>query len=150
MTELERRSEREFLLKDMVFDYDKPGSSTAVIFGSYIECEHDDFSPDGSKDEFVLPRIQKNQSKKPRGYAAYRQTMQRIRSKAINGRETSRRARGRGNSSIDRAEMLSQHAKIVDELHEEDFERGLTKTQSRKTVRDRNLPLLSKVYSRFT
>lgn len=97
----------------------------------------------------MLPKKQRNQSKKPRGYAAFRQSvMQRGRSQTqtqpIRGRGIVRRGRGRGSIAIDRVEMLSQHTKIVEELHEEDLARGLTITSQCKTVRDKNLKVLSK------
>lgn len=127
-SEMQKR-ERRPVTRDGI-DYDKPGMSTE-IFGHDIEFEHDDFSPDGSEDEFIPPKIQRNQSKKPRGYAAYR-----VRSQT---QTRGRPGRGRGYSIMQRAEMLSRHEEAVRQLREEDLERSLIITSPHKTVSERNL-----------
>lgn len=126
------KRERRPVTRDGI-DYEKPGMSNE-IFGHDIEFEHDDFSPDGSEDEFIPPKMQRNQSNKPRGHAAYRARSQ----------TRARRGRARGYSMIERAEMLSRHEGTVEELREEDLERGLKIKSPHKTVRERNLPVLSK------
>lgn len=110
-------------------NYNKPLPSIKNVFGT--DSESEGFSTDATEDEFVMEKKSK--------VVNTRVTLSEKKKKSESGRSRGRPPK----SGIGRAEILSQHEGVVNELRGSDLERGLTLSSPLKRTRVPNASKLN-------